>query len=83
MGANRRQGWGLLAFVVGFTFLPAGLVYLGPLFTLVGLACLVGSAIALRQIKPLEHGVPEQNDPSRKANVGDAARAQAAAKQAG
>ena len=38
MGANSKQGWYLLVFIVGFTFLVAGLAYLGPLFTLVGLA---------------------------------------------
>jgi len=53
MGANSKQGWALFAFMVGFTFLPAGLVYLGPVFTLAGLICLIGSAVAFYQIKPL------------------------------
>ena len=37
MGANSKQGWYLLLFLVGFTFLVAGLVYLGPIFSLFGL----------------------------------------------
>jgi membrane-bound ClpP family serine protease len=55
MGANRQQGWALLLFLVGFTFFVAGLFSLGALFTLVGLACLVASAIWCYRIKPLEH----------------------------
>ena len=57
MGANSKQGWYLLVFIVGFTFLVAGLAYLGPLFTLVGLACLIGSLVGFYRIKPLEHAV--------------------------
>ena len=55
MGANSKQGWYLFLFILGFTFLPAGLAYLGPLFTLAGLVCLIGSLIGLYRIKPLEH----------------------------
>ncbi len=55
MGANRKQGWCLFVFLVGFTFFPAGLVYLGPAFTLIGLAFLIGSAIGFYRIKPLEY----------------------------
>jgi hypothetical protein len=55
MGANSQQGWALFLFIVGFTFLPAGLVALGPLFALAGLAALVVSAIWFIRIKPLEH----------------------------
>lgn len=55
MGANSRQGWYLLVFIVGFTFLVAGLDYLGPLFSLVGLACLIGSLVGFYRVKPLEH----------------------------
>jgi len=58
MGANSKQGWYLLVFIVGFTFLPAGLAYLGPLFSLVGLACLIVSAVGFYRIKPLEHVAP-------------------------
>jgi len=57
MGANSKQGWCLLVFLVGFTFLPAGLAYLGPLFSLVGLVCLIGSLVGFYRIKPLEHMV--------------------------
>jgi hypothetical protein len=59
MGANSKQGWCLFVFLIGFTFLPAGIVYLGPIFSLIGLACLIGSAIGFYRIKPLEDGVPE------------------------
>ncbi len=62
MGANSKQGWCLLAFLVGFTFLPAGLVFLGPVFSLIGLAFLIGSAIGFYRIKPLEYSEPEQNE---------------------
>lgn len=55
MGANSQQGWALFLFLVGFTFLPAGLFALGPLFSLIGLACLVVSTVWFIRIKPLEH----------------------------
>jgi hypothetical protein len=55
VGANSKQGWCLFVFLIGFAFLPAGLAYLGPLFTLVGLACLVASLIGFYRIKQLEH----------------------------
>jgi hypothetical protein len=55
MGANSKQGWYLLVFLVGFTFLVAGLAYLGAIFTLAGLACLVASLVGFYRIKPLEH----------------------------
>ncbi len=55
MGANSKQGWYLLLFLVGFTFLVAGLVYLGPIFSLFGLACLIASLVGFYRIKPLEH----------------------------
>jgi hypothetical protein len=58
MGANSQQGWSLLLFLVGFTFLPAGLVALGPIFTIAGLVCLVSSALWFIKIKPLEHAEP-------------------------
>jgi membrane-bound ClpP family serine protease len=55
MGANRQQGWALLLFLVGFTFLVAGLFALGAIFFIVGLGCLVASSIWCYRIKPLEH----------------------------
>jgi membrane-bound ClpP family serine protease len=55
MGANSQQGWALFLFLLGFTFLPAGLYGLGPLFTVAGLVCLVVSAVWFIRIKPLEH----------------------------
>jgi membrane-bound ClpP family serine protease len=59
MGANRQQGWALLLFIVGFTFLPAGLFALGPILSIIGLVCLIASAVWCYRIKPLEHGQPE------------------------
>ncbi len=59
MGANSQQGWALLLFIVGFTFLPAGLFALGPLFSILGLVCLIASAVWCYRIKPLEHGESE------------------------
>ena len=55
MGANRQQGWALLLFLVGFTFFVAGLFALGAVFSLVGLVCLIASAVWCYRIKPLEH----------------------------
>lgn len=55
MGANSQQGWALFLFIVGFTFLPAGLFYLGPIFAVAGLVCLIASAAWFLRIKPLEH----------------------------
>ncbi len=59
MGANSQQGWALLLFVVGFTFFVGGLFALGPVFTLVGLVCLIASGIWCYRIKPLEHMAPQ------------------------
>jgi len=56
MGANSRQGWFLFMFLIGFTFVVAGLAYLGLVFALVGLAFLIASLVGLHQIKPLENG---------------------------
>jgi hypothetical protein len=55
MGANRQQGWALFLFLVGFTFLVAGLFALGAIFSIFGLGCLIASAIWFYRIKPLEH----------------------------
>ena len=55
MGANRQQGWALLLFLVGFTFFVAGLFALGAIFSIVGLVCLIASAIWFYRIKPLEY----------------------------
>ena len=58
MGANSQQGWALLLFFLGFTFVPAGLFALGPLFTIAGLVCLIASVVWFIRIKPLEHNQP-------------------------
>jgi hypothetical protein len=60
MGANSKQGWYLFLFLIGFTFLPAGMVYLGPIFSLIGLGCLIASCVLFYQIKPLEFEVPAE-----------------------
>ena len=61
MGANRQQGWYLFLFLVGFTFLPAGLAYLGAIFTLIGALALVASIIGFIQIRPLEFEADKAN----------------------
>ena len=58
MGANSKQGWCLFTFLVGFTFLPAGMAYMGPVFSLAGLACLIGSCVGFYRIKELENTPP-------------------------
>ncbi len=58
MGANSQQGWALLLFLLGFTFVPAGLFALGPLFIIAGLVCLIASVVWFIRIKPLEHSQP-------------------------
>jgi hypothetical protein len=60
MGANSQQGWALFVFVIGFTFLVAGLAYIGMIFALIGLICLVASAIWFVRIKPLEFAEEER-----------------------
>jgi membrane-bound ClpP family serine protease len=73
MGANSQQGWAMLLFVVGFTFFVAGLFALGPLFSIVGLVCLIVSAVWCYRIKPLEH--LEQGSPENVGVVPKAKRA--------
>jgi hypothetical protein len=58
MGANKQQGWSLLLFLVGFTSLPAGLFDLGPIFTIIGVVCLIAASIWFYRIKPLENLQP-------------------------
>ncbi len=63
MGANSKQGWLLFLFMIGFTFLVAGLAYLGFIFALAGVGFLIASLIGLHQIKPLEHGeIPQRSN---------------------
>jgi membrane-bound ClpP family serine protease len=58
MGAHSQQGWALFLFLLGFTFLPAGLFSLGPVFAVIGLGCLIAGLIWCYKIKPLEHMEP-------------------------
>jgi len=77
MGANSKQGWYVFLFLVGFTFLVAGLAYLGLIFSLIGLGFLIASCVGFYQIKPLEHQVPME-----KLNVMPAQAPTTAAKRA-
>lgn len=61
MGANSKQGWCLFLFLVGFTFLPAGLAYLGAIFTLIGAVALIASIIGFIQVRPLEFEADKAN----------------------
>ncbi len=61
MGANSKQGWFLFLFMIGFTFLVAGLAYLGFVFGLAGLVCLIAALIGFHQIKPLENDEQESS----------------------
>jgi hypothetical protein len=63
MGANSQQGWALLLFLLGFTFLPAGIFALGPIFSLFGLVCLIVSAVWFMRIRPLEHAEQSSGEP--------------------
>lgn len=60
MGAISKQGWFLFLFLIGFTFLVAGLAYLGAIFAIAGLAALIGSLVGFYSIKPLEHETAEK-----------------------
>lgn len=51
MGANSKQGWCVFVFLLGFTCLPAGLAYLGPVCSVLGLIFLIGSAIGFYSLK--------------------------------
>jgi hypothetical protein len=62
MGANSQQGWALFLFLIGFTFLPAGLVYLGPIFAILGIVSLVVSAVWFVRIRPLEFGEEDRDE---------------------
>jgi membrane-bound ClpP family serine protease len=67
MGANSQQGWALLLFLIGFTFLPAGMYALGAIFSIVGLVCLIASVAWFVKIKPLEHAEPQSAAAAAKA----------------
>jgi Flp pilus assembly protein TadB len=61
VAANRQQGSYLLVFLLGFTFLPAGLVawgthpLIGVLLALAGLALLIHSFVGFYRIRHLEY----------------------------
>ena len=76
MGANSKQGWYLFLFLLGFTFLPAGLVYMGMLVALAGLVMLVVSCAGFYSIKHLEHEVPAGTARAPQV-IGDPARVRA------
>jgi hypothetical protein len=56
MGSTSTQGWCLLAFLLGFTLLPAGLFALGWITALAGLVLLVAAASGFRSIREPETG---------------------------
>jgi hypothetical protein len=57
MGSTSAQGWYLLAFLLGFTLAPAGLVALGWPVALLGFALLALSFGGFRSIKqPASNG---------------------------
>ena len=51
MGSTSAQGWYLFMFILGFTFAPAGFIYLGWPVALVGLALLAASFAGFRSIR--------------------------------
>jgi hypothetical protein len=73
MGANSKQGWFLFLFLIGFTFLTAGLAYLGFIFALGGLVCLIASLVGFHQIRPLESG--DEQEPKAAAAAASPAKA--------
>lgn len=60
MAANRQQGTYLAVFILGFTFLPAGLIawsshpIIGAILTLAGLSLLIHSLVGFYRIKRFE-----------------------------
>ncbi len=70
MGANRKQGWCLFAFFLGFMLVPAGIVayteanatFWGVLAFAAGAALILAAAFGFAVIKPLEH--EEEQSPS-------------------
>jgi hypothetical protein len=59
LGANSSQGWYLFIFLMGFTFFPAGIMYLGPIFTIVGAIMLIASAVGFYRLKKQEEQLPQ------------------------
>lgn len=70
MGAHRKQGWCLFAFLLGFLLVPAGIIgyveanatFWGALAVAAGAALLVAAGFGFAVIKPLEH--EEAKNPS-------------------
>jgi hypothetical protein len=56
MGANPTQAVGVVAFILGFVLLAAGMFLGGSILViLAGLAVLTASAVIFRRAKPWEH----------------------------
>jgi hypothetical protein len=70
MGSHSKQGWFLFLFMVGFTFLVAGLAYMPIIFALLGLIAIIVSLVGFHQIKPLEDGVEEEQPAAASAASG-------------
>ena len=55
MGANPKQAFGLLLFLVAFVLIAACMAGCGVLWFVIGLALLAASAAVFIKAKPLEH----------------------------
>jgi hypothetical protein len=56
MGSNSTQALGVTLFLVGFTFISAGLAAGGSILMIaLGIAALGGASVVLYKIKPWEH----------------------------
>ena len=56
MGSNSTQAVGVTLFLVGFTFISAGLAAGGSILMIaLGIAALGGSSVVFYKIKPWEH----------------------------
>ena len=71
MGSTSAQGWYLFAFLLGFTFAPAGFVALGWPVALVGIGLLAVAFAGFRSIKEPALSGRAGAEPQRKsASVG-------------
>lgn len=81
MGANRKQGWCLFAFLLGFLMVPAGIVayaeasatFWGALAFAAGAALIVAAGFGFAVIRPREH----EEGPNASRSVATEGRAEA------
>ena len=62
MGATSAQGWYLFIFIVGFTLAPAGILALGWLGGILGLAMMAGALAGFHSIKEPAAGQTSTRD---------------------